>query len=153
LGWRGLLKINSAFWTWHCALRYKFTKFQRIVVVLSSGKQVTAMSVLQDVTRCNLRDSITVWRNMPGRLHSFTVKMKAEVFFFTSLTTNQTTRHRIPRDISPHYFRVKNWNFENFGAVFFFFDAHENLQMSIRVFLRLSSIFLSHRLQLELSIL
>ena len=89
---------------------------------------------------------------MPGRLHSYTVKMKAEVFSDTSLTTYQTTRHRIPRDTSPHYFSVKNLNFENFGAWFFFFAAHENFQMSIRVFIRLSSIFLSHRPRLELFI-
>lgn len=146
MGLRGLLKINGAFWMWHCALCYKFTKFWRIVLVISSGKKVTAMSVLYYVTLCNLRDNITVWRNMPGRLHSYTVEMKAEVFFDTSLTTYQTTRHRIPTDTSPRYFRVKNWNFENFGAVAFFFrctwkssNAHSCLLTSF-VYLFISQI-------------
>jgi len=76
--------------------------------------------------------------------------MTPEFFFDTSLTTYQTTRHHVPRDTTPHNLRVKNWNFEDFGAVDFY--AHETLQMSIRVFIRLSSIFLSNRSQLELFI-
>jgi hypothetical protein len=90
---------------------------------------------------------------MPGRLHSYTVKMKSWDVFYTTLTTRtyQTRRHHIPRDTSPHNFRVTNWNFEDLGTVVCF-DAHENLQMPIHFFIRLFTIFLSHRPQLELSI-
>jgi hypothetical protein len=88
---------------------------------------------------------------MPGRLHFYTVKMKPAVSFGTPLTTYWTRRHPMPRYSSPHNFRVRRWIFEDFGAIVCS-DAHENLQMSIHVFLRLSSIFLSHISQLKLSI-